>query len=291
MYQSNLKRFPLLFRGKVRDIYDLGADLLIVATDRLSAFDVILPSPIPQKGEVLTQLTQFWLERFRPIVPTHQGTRALSDVITDKTEYGFLKNRAVIVKKAKPLTIECVVRGYILGSGYKDYVKTGKICGIALPKGLREAEKLSEPIFTPSTKAEIGTHDENIDFDQACQLAGTPLATQARAISLRLYREAAAYADNLGIMIADTKFEFGVHGGELILIDEVLTPDSSRFWPKSSYQVGKSPPSYDKQYVRDYLETLNWDKKAPGPTLPPEVVQKTSEKYLEIYRILTGKTL
>lgn len=291
MYQSNLKQFPLLFRGKVRDIYDLGEDLLIVATDRLSAFDVILPSPIPQKGEVLTQLTQFWLNRFQDVVPTHQGTRALSDVITDKTEYGLLKNRAVIVKKAKPLTIECVVRGYILGSGYKDYVKTGNICGVTLPKGLREAEKLSEPIFTPSTKAEIGTHDENIDFDQACKSVGTDLATKARDISLRLYQEAATYADGLGIIIADTKFEFGVHKNKLILIDEVLTPDSSRFWPKSSYQVGLSPPSYDKQYVRDYLETLSWNKKDPGPTLPPEVVQKTSEKYLEIYRILTGKTL
>ncbi len=287
MYESNLKQFPLLFRGKVRDMYDLGDDLLIIATDRISAFDVILPKPILGKGIVLTKLTEFWLEHFKNIVPSHTSELKLNDVISDSKTFEELKDRTVVVKKAKPLPIECVVRGYLLGSGYKDYQNTGTVCGIELPKGLKLAEKLPEPIFTPATKAEQGDHDENIDFETASQLVGHALANKVRDISIQLYSEAAKYAEERGIIIADTKFEFGLLGDKLIIIDEVLTPDSSRFWDAKTYQVGVSPPSFDKQIIRDYLETLDWDKKAPGPELPDEVVQKASRKYQEVLEKLT----
>lgn len=282
MYQSNLNQFPLLFRGKVRDMYDLDEDLLIVATDRISAFDVILPKPILGKGIVLTQLTNFWLQKFKHIIKSHESEKKLSDVITNAEEYALLKDRAVVVKKAKPLPIECVVRGYILGSGYKDYQKTGDVCGIKLAEGLQLAEKLPEPIFTPATKAEQGDHDENIDFETVKKLVGDELAEKVRTISLQMYQEAYDYALERGIIIADTKFEFGLLGDELIVIDEVLTPDSSRFWDAKEYKIGTSPASFDKQIVRDYLETLDWNKQAPGPELPIEVVQEASARYQEV---------
>lgn len=287
MHQTNLKEFPLLARGKVRDIYDLGDELLFVTTDRISAFDVILPKPIPNKGVVLNRLTEFWMNRFRDIIPNHISNKKLSDVITDPKLFEELKDHGMVVKKAKPLPVECVVRGYILGSGYKDYQKTGQVCGIELPQGLELAEKLEKPIFTPATKAQVGDHDENISFEEAAQLVGAELAQQMRDVSLRLYSEAYQYAQERGILIADTKFEFGLLDGQLILIDEALTPDSSRFWSKKDYKVGTSPASFDKQIIRDYLETLDWDKKAPGPELPAEVVQKASDRYHEVLDILT----
>lgn len=287
LFQSDLKQFPLLFRGKVRDVYDLGDELLIVATDRLSAFDVVLPDPIPDKGMVLTQLTNFWMERFRDVVPNHNSSRRLEDVVTDVAVYEQMKHRAVVVKKAKALPVECVVRGYVIGSGWKDYQKTGAICGMALPAGLKQAQQLPEPIFTPSSKAEQGQHDENITFAAAVSLVGSEIATQLRDFSLKLYTEGAKHAASRGIIVADTKFEFGLIDGRVVLIDEVLTPDSSRFWPSADYRVGVSPPSFDKQYVRDYLETLDWNKKAPGPHLPADVIRKTSEKYREALSVLT----
>lgn len=287
MYQSNLKQFPLLFRGKVRDVYDLGEDLLIVATDRISAFDVILPTPILGKGRVLTKLTEFWMNRFKDIVPNHTSEKKLKDVITDPIQYVELKDRTVVVKKAKPLPMECVVRGYLLGSGFKDYQKTGQICGIDLPKGLKMAERLPEPIFTPATKADVGEHDENISWNRVKELVGLQMAERVRDVSIRLYREAASYARERGIIIADTKFEFGLIQDQLILIDEVLTPDSSRFWSADTYKVGQSPASFDKQIVRDYLETLDWNKKAPGPALPDAVIQKAAARYHEVLEILT----
>jgi phosphoribosylaminoimidazole-succinocarboxamide synthase len=287
LLQSEWKRYPLLFRGKVRDVYDLGDELLIVATDRLSAFDVILPDPIPEKGRVLTEITKFWMEKFRGVVPNHESSRRLEDVVTDKADYEVLKDRAVIVKKARALPVECVVRGYLIGSGWKDYQKTGKVCGITLPQGLNQASRLPEPIFTPSSKAEQGLHDENITFSDVERLVGGELAARLRDVSLKLYAEGARHAESRGIIVADTKFEFGLVDGTLTLIDEVLTPDSSRFWPKSEYREGTSPPSFDKQFVRDYLESLDWDKRAPGPRLPVNIIEKTSKKYLEALRILT----
>lgn len=287
LFQSDLKQFPLLFRGKVRDVYDLGDELLIVATDRLSAFDVVLPDPIPDKGMVLTQLTNFWMERFRDVVPNHNSSRRLEDVVTDSVVCEQMKHRAVVVKKAKALPVECVVRGYVIGSGWKDYQKTGAICGLSLPAGLKQAQQLPEPIFTPSSKAEQGQHDENITFAAAVSLVGSEIATQLRDFSLKLYAEGAKHAASRGIIVADTKFEFGLIDGRVVLIDEVLTPDSSRFWPSADYRVGVSPPSFDKQYVRDYLETLAWNKKAPGPHLPADVIRKTSEKYREALSVLT----
>jgi phosphoribosylaminoimidazole-succinocarboxamide synthase len=276
-------------RGKVRDIYDLGDQLLIVATDRLSAFDVILPTPIPDKGRVLTQLSLFWFDLLRDVIPNH---------VLSATEFpapfnGYtedLAGRSMVVRKTQPLPIECVVRGYVSGSGWKDYLATGAICGIKLPTGLQESERLQAPIFTPATKAAAG-HDENISFEQAAGLIGAELAERVRAVSIDLYQRAAAYAEPRGVLLADTKFEFGLLHGELIWIDEALTPDSSRFWPAAQYQPGGAQPSFDKQFVRDYLERICWPKTPPGPELPSDVVAATRAKYLEAFRILTGRSL
>jgi phosphoribosylaminoimidazole-succinocarboxamide synthase len=276
-------------RGKVRDLYDIDAELmLIVTTDRISAFDCILPDPIPGKGRVLTAVSNFWFGKLGAIVPNHLSGLSLSQALGDPAACAALEGRAVVVKKLKPLPVEAVVRGYLIGSGWKDYQATGAVCGIALPPGLRQAERLQGPIFTPSTKAELGRHDENISFGRTVELIGGELAEQVRATSLRLYTEAAAYALERGIIIADTKFEFGLDAaGRLYLIDEALTPDSSRFWPLDQYQVGTSPPSFDKQFVRDYLESLDWDKRPPAPSLPPEIIAKTAEKYREAEARLT----
>jgi len=295
--QLDLPGVTKLRSGKVRDIFDLGDALLLVASDRISAFDVIMPNGIPRKGEVLTQISHFWFEKFASLVPNHLLAKA-NDPLPKKLQpfADKLARRSMIVKKAKPLAIECVVRGYLSGSGWKEYKKSQTVCGIQLPAGLTESAELPEPIFTPSTKAEVG-HDENISFEQACKIAGTELATQARDLSLKIYRAGRDYARQRGIIIADTKFEFGLCGGDasspkqLILIDEVLTPDSSRFWPADQYQPGRGQPSFDKQFVRDYLETLDWNKTPPGPVLPPDVVAKTTAKYLEAYERLTGKKL
>ena len=273
-------------RGKVRDIYDLGDKLLIVATDRLSAFDVILPTPIPDKGRVLTQLSLFWFDLLKDIITNHVLNATEFPSPFDKFQHE-LAGRSMLVRKTKPLPIECVVRGYISGSGWKDYRTTGKICGIALPNGLRESDRLPEPIFTPATKAVSG-HDENIPFEQAEKMVGKGLAEKVRSISLELYRRASAQAEPRGIIVADTKFEFGLLNEELIWIDEALTPDSSRFWPAAHYSPGGPQASFDKQFVRDYLERMRWPKTPPGPELPPEVVDATREKYWEAYRILTG---
>jgi phosphoribosylaminoimidazole-succinocarboxamide synthase len=276
-------------RGKVRDIYDLGDKLLIVATDRLSAFDVILPTPIPDKGRVLTQLSLFWFDLLRDVVPTH--VLSATDFPAPFDEHREdLAGRSMVVRKTQPLPIECVVRGYVSGSGWKDYRTTGKICGIALPDGLRESDRLPEPIFTPATKATSG-HDENIPFEQAAALVGKELAEKVRAISLEVYRRAAAYAEPRGVIVADTKFEFGLLNNGLIWIDEALTPDSSRFWPAAQYNPGGPQPSFDKQFVRDYLERIHWPKTPPGPELPSEVVAATRAKYREAYRILAGREL
>ena len=277
--------------GKVRDIFDLGDALLLVASDRISAFDVIMPNGIPRKGEVLTQISHFWFEKFASLVPNHLLAKANDPLPKNLQPFADkLARRSMIVKKAKPLAVECVVRGYLSGSGWKEYKKSQTVCGIQLPAGLTESAELPEPIFTPSTKAEVG-HDENISFEQACKIAGPELATQARDLSLKIYRAGRDYARRRGIIIADTKFEFGLSDGKLILIDEVMTPDSSRFWPADQYQPGRGQPSFDKQFVRDYLETLDWNKTPPGPVLPPDVVAKTSAKYLEAYERLTGKKL
>jgi phosphoribosylaminoimidazole-succinocarboxamide synthase len=291
LYESSLPHLTLRNRGKVRDIYELDAGhLLIVTTDRLSAFDVVLPQPIPGKGEVLTRVSNFWFARTRAIVPNHLSDRPLADAIPDAAQRAALGDRALIVRKLRPLPVEAIVRGYLIGSGWKDYQKTGAVCGIALPAGLRMADQLPEAIYTPSTKAEIGEHDQNIRFDETIGLLGPDLAAQVRDTALRIYTESAAYARERGIIIADTKFEFGLDdAGRLHLIDEVLTPDSSRFWPADQYQPGSSPPSFDKQYVRDYLETLDWDKTPPGPTLPDEVIRRTAEKYREAEQRLTGR--
>jgi len=276
-------------RGKVRDIYDLGDKLLIVATDRLSAFDVILPTPIPDKGRVLTQLSLFWFHLLKDLIPNHVISATDFPAPFDKFKEE-LAGRAMLVRKTKPLPIECVVRGYVSGSGWKDYRVTGRICGIPLPTGLRESDRLPEPIFTPATKAASG-HDENISLEQATKMIGGELAEKVRAVSLEIYRRAAAYAAPRGIIVADTKFEFGLLNNELIWIDEALTPDSSRFWPAAHFSPGGPQPSFDKQFVRDYLERMRWPKTPPGPELPPEVVSATRDKYREAYRILTGREL
>ena len=290
LYESKLSGLERINQGKVRDIYAVDDNhLLIVTTDRLSAFDVILPDPIPGKGAVLTKMSNFWFDRTRNIVPNHLTGMDLADVITDPDERAAVGERAIIVKRLKPLPVEAVVRGYLIGSGWKDYQRTGAVCGIELPAGLELAAKLPEPIFTPATKAEVGDHDENIDFARMCDLVGKELAEQVRSLTLQVYLHGADYARGRGIIIADTKFEFGLDDeGTLYLIDEVMTPDSSRFWPADQYAVGISPPSFDKQFVRDYLETLDWDKKAPGPRLPKEVIAKTAEKYRQALDQLTG---
>jgi phosphoribosylaminoimidazole-succinocarboxamide synthase len=292
LYESKIDSLPRLGKGKVRDIYAVGADkMLIVTSDRLSAFDVVLADPIPDKGRVLNEMAAFWFARLGHIVPNQLTGIDPESVVQSAEEKAQVRGRSMVVKKLKPLPIEAVVRGYLIGSGWKDYQKTGKVCGIELAKGLRQAEKLPQPIFTPATKAVEG-HDENISFEQAESLLGQDLAAKVRDISIRLYKEAAEYAAKKGIIIADTKFEFGLNPqNELVLIDEVLTADSSRFWPADSYKVGISPPSYDKQYVRDYLETLTWDKTPPAPKLPPEVISRTSQKYREALEKLTGRKL
>lgn len=290
VHTTALRGLRKLHTGKVRDIYEIDADsMLIVTTDRLSAFDVVLPDPIPHKGRVLNEITNFWFERTQHLVPNHLTHRSIESVITDPAERAMLEGRAVIVHRLQAVPLEAVVRGYVIGSGWKDYQRTGAICGIALPTGLRQAEQLPAPVFTPATKAAVGEHDENISFEQAAQAVGREVATQVRDTAIALYRYAAEHARARGIIIADTKFEFGLDaGGKLTLMDEVLTPDSSRFWPIDTYRVGTSPPSFDKQFVRDYLETLPWDKRAPGPKLPPEIIEKTSSKYREALARLTG---
>jgi len=276
-------------RGKVRDIYDLGDKLLIVATDRLSAFDVVLPTPIPDKGRVLTQLSLFWFNLLKDVIPNHVLSATDFPAPFDKHREE-LAGRSMVVRKTKPLPIECVARGYVSGSGWKDYRATGKICGVALPAGLRESDRLPEPIFTPATKAASG-HDENISFEQAAALIGKELAEKVRAVTLEIYRRAASYAEPRGIILADTKFEFGLLNNQLLWIDEALTPDSSRFWPAAEYNPGGPQPSFDKQFVRDYLERIRWPKTPPGPELPPEVVDATRAKYREAFRILAGREL
>ena len=290
MQQSDIKSLPFLHRGKVRDIYAVGDDkLLVVQTDRLSAFDVILPNPIPGKGEVLTEMSNFWLNKLQHVIPNHLTGIDPESVVGTDADRAQVRGRAFVAKKLKPLPIEAIVRGYLVGSGWKDYQKTGKVCGIALPAGLREAEKLPQPLFTPSTKAAVGEHDENISFAQAVELLGEARAKEVRDATLALYVEAADYAATRGIIIADTKFEFGVDGaGKLYLIDEALTPDSSRFWPADQYRVGSNPPSFDKQFVRDWLEASGWNKRAPAPEIPADVLRKTADKYREVLVRLTG---
>lgn len=289
VWQTNFAGLPLPSRGKVRDLYEVGETLLIVATDRLSAFDVVLPTPIPDKGRVLTQLSLFWFEKLRDLIPNHVLSASDFPPRFDAFRHE-LEGRAMLVRRTKPLPIECVVRGYLSGSGWKDYRASGKVCGIALPAGLRESDRLPEPIFTPATKATTG-HDENISFEQASELVGRELCERVRTISLDIYNRAAAYAEPRGIILADTKFEFGLIGNELIWIDEALTPDSSRFWPAKEYQPGRAQPSFDKQFVRDYLERIAWNKQPPGPELPPDVVAATRAKYREAYRLLAGREL
>lgn len=286
--KTDFKDMKLVGRGKVRDIYNLGENLLIVTTDRLSAFDVILPNGIPYKGYVLNQLSKFWFDLVKDIVQNHIVTTEISEMPAVCQKYkDDLEGRSMLVKKAKPFMAECVVRGYLSGSGWKDYKSTGEVCGIKLPEGLRESEKLSEPIFTPATKAELGHHDENVDFERMKQIAGNEEnASMLRDYAIRVYKKASEYALTKGIIIADTKMEFGLYDGRIIIIDELLTPDSSRFWRKDRYEVGKPQFSMDKQFVRDYLETLDWDKTAPGPDLPPEIVEQTSQKYLDIMNAL-----
>ena len=293
LYEASIKSLPFLGRGKVRDMYALGDDrLLIVTTDRLSAFDVVLPDPIPDKGRVLNELSNFWFRRLGHIAANHLDGLAPDTVVKGGEESAQVKGRSVVVKKLKPLPVEAVVRGYLIGSGWKDYQNTGAVCGIPLPKGLKQADKLPEAIFTPATKAEAGAHDLNISFAQVEKMIGKELAARVRDVSVRLYREAADYARERGIIIADTKFEFGTDPkGNLVLIDEALTADSSRFWPAEEYRPGSSPPSFDKQYVRDYLEALGWKKTPPAPRLPAEVIAKTSEKYREALFRLTGQKL
>jgi len=290
LYESNLSGLERLSQGKVRDIYAVDEQhLLIVTTDRLSAFDVVLPDPIPGKGAVLTSLSNFWFGRTRDIVPNHLTGIKLADIISDPAERALVSNRAIIVRRLQPLPVEAVVRGYLIGSGWKDYQQTGAVCGVKLPAGMRLAAKLPEPIFTPATKAEAGDHDENISFERMCKLVGADLAAKVRDLSIAIYLHGAAYARDRGIIIADTKFEFGLDGdGKLYLIDEVMTPDSSRFWPAEQYAEGISPPSFDKQYVRDYLETLDWNKKAPGPHLPANIIARTAEKYRQALDQLTA---
>ncbi len=287
--ETNLEGLNPPKRGKVRDIYDLGDMLLIVATDRISAFDVVLPNAVPEKGRVLTEISKYWFSQTQDIVPNHLIT-------ADVTKYpavcrrhaAVLEERSMLVKKSRPLPVECIIRGYLTGSGLKEYKTTGSVSGIRLPAGLTEASRLPEPVFTPSTKAEAGEHDENIDFETVVKLVGHEVAEKVRSYALAIYRRACEIAEPKGIIIADTKLEFGIHQGKVILIDEVLTPDSSRFWPRNSYEVGVAQKSFDKQFVRDYLLSLSWNQKPPAPLLPEEVVRKTSEKYLEVLRMLTS---
>ena len=290
LFESNIASLPLLGRGKVRDIYAVGDDkLLIVVSDRLSAFDVVLPDPIPDKGRVLTAIADFWFGKLAHVVPSQLTGIDPETVVANDAERTQVRGRSMVVKRLKPLPIEAVARGYLIGSGWKDYQKTGQVCGIDLPPGLQLSQKLPEPLFTPATKAEMGAHDENIDFAAVEKMIGDELAAKVRDVTLRLYREAAAFAGVKGIIIADTKFEFGLdENNRLYLIDEVLTPDSSRFWPADEYRVGISPPSFDKQIVRDYLETLDWNKKAPGPKLPQAIIDMTTAKYNEALERLTG---
>ena len=289
VWETNFPGLKLLSRGKVRDLYEVGDDLLLVATDRLSAFDVVLPTPIPDKGRVLTQLSLFWFGMLGDVVPHH--VLSATDFPAPADAYGQqLAGRAMLCRKTRPLPVECVVRGYLAGSGWKDYRATGKVCGVALPPGLRESDRLPAPIFTPSTKATAG-HDENISFDDVVARVGGDRAEELRSLSLQIYHRAAAYAEPRRILIADTKFEFGLIGDKLICIDEALTPDSSRFWPARGYEPGRSQPSFDKQYVRDYLESIGWNKKPPCPQLPPEVVERTRAKYREAYRLMAGVEL
>ena len=290
VHRTALAGLKRINEGKVRDIYEVDAGhMLIVTTDRLSAFDVVLPDPIPYKGQVLNEISNFWFGKTGHIIPNHLTGAPLSSAVTDQDELAMLQGRAVIVKRLQALPLEAVVRGYLIGSGWKDYQATGAVCGIALPPGLKQAERLPQPLFTPATKAALGDHDENISFAQAERLVGASLAAQVRDAALALYGFAAEHARQRGIIVADTKFEFGVDdAGRLTLIDEVCTPDSSRFWPADTYRAGMSPPSFDKQFVRDYLETLDWNKKAPGPKLPPEIIARTSEKYREALTRLTS---
>ncbi|MFU8896049.1 MAG: phosphoribosylaminoimidazolesuccinocarboxamide synthase [Gammaproteobacteria bacterium] len=290
MFESDLPGLELLHRGKVRDVYAVDEQtLLIVATDRLSAFDVILPDPIPHKGEILTQTALFWFDRTRSLVPNHLLSRSLASVLPAGVDQAAYRLRSSVTRRLRPLPIEAVARGYLIGSGWKDYQSSGAVCGLALPPGLRLADPLPEPIFTPATKAAAGEHDENIAYERVVELVGAELAAKVRELTLRIYGEAAAYARERGIIIADTKFEFGLDDAdELYLIDEILTPDSSRFWPADQWQPGTSPPSFDKQFVRDYLETLDWNKAAPGPRLPAEIIARTADKYREAYRRITG---
>jgi phosphoribosylaminoimidazole-succinocarboxamide synthase len=290
LFETRLRSLKKIHQGKVRDIYDVDDEhLLIVATDRLSAFDVVLPDPIPFKGQVLTQISLFWFGKTSHITPNHLSGLRVEDVVSDAEERAQLKGRAMVVKKLKALPLEAVVRGYLIGSGFKDYKQHGSICGIPLPAGLAMAARLPEPLFTPASKAPAGAHDENIDFDAIVKLVGKECASEIRRIALEVYRFAADHARARDIIIADTKFEFGVDAaGRLFLIDEVLTPDSSRFWPMASYKPGISPPSFDKQFVRDYLESLHWNKKPPAPHLPPEILARTSDNYREALKLLTG---
>ncbi len=292
VFDSNIKSLSRIGRGKVRDIYAVDADkMMIVVSDRLSAFDVVLPDPIPDKGRVLTELANFWFSKLGHVVPNHLTGIDPESVVKGEEEKAQVRGRAIVVKKLKPLPVEAVVRGYLIGSGWKDYQATGAVCGIQLAKGLKQAQKLPAPIFTPATKAETG-HDENISFERMCEIIGKDVGEKVKAISLRLYTEASEFAATRGIIIADTKFEFGLDGkNQVVLIDEILTADSSRFWPADQYQVGMSPPSYDKQFVRDYLETLDWDKTPPAPKLPADVIARTSAKYREALEKLTGKSI
>lgn len=292
LIETHFPDIPLFHRGKVRDLYDLGDSLLIVATDRISAFDVVLPTPIPDKGKILTQMTLFWLNFLKDIVENHLITANVEeypDILRPYRE--ILKGRSMIVRKAKVLPVECIVRGYLAGSAWKEYQEKGEVCGIKLPPGLREAEKLTQPIFTPSTKAELGKHDINITFDEMARLLGRDLAERIRDLSLELYKKASSYAEERGIIIADTKFEFGLFEGRLLLVDEVLTPDSSRFWPKEDYEPGRPQKSFDKQFIRDWLRSTSWKEELPPPEIPEEIVKKTREKYLEALRRLTGRDI
>lgn len=289
VFETDFPDLNLLKKGKVRDIYDLDDSLLMVTTDRLSAFDVVMPDPIPDKGKILTQISLFWFEVMKPLVPNHLISSNVDDYPSSCKPYAEdLRGRSMLVKKTEPLPIECVVRGYISGSGWKSYQETGDICGIKLPEGLKESDKLPEPIFTPSTKAEIGLHDINIDFEEAAKKIGRTLADKVKEFSLEIYKKGAEFADKKGIIIADTKFEFGLNENEIILIDEVLTPDSSRFWPKETYKPGGPQKSFDKQYFRDYLISINYNRKPPGPSLPADVIRNTRNKYMEALKLLTG---
>jgi len=290
LFESNILNLKLIARGKVRDIYDLDNDhLLIVTTDRLSAYDVVMPNAVPGKGKILTEISNFWFKMMEDIVPNHLTEINIEQYISDEKLLKQLKERAIIVKKLKPLPIEAVVRGYLIGSGWRDYQETGKVCNISIPKGKKQAERLTKTIFTPATKAVSGDHDENIDFEKTCSIIGEKLANDIRDKSIEIYERAAKYAEKRGIIIADTKFEFGLDNNDkLFIIDEMLTPDSSRFWPKNDYKIGISPPSYDKQFLRDYLDTLTWNKKSPGPILPDEILLETYKKYHEAYDILVN---